>query len=259
MWQGFCCRFTSQRLISCVCILAIFVILGVFFQLFSISNEEYSDSTLLIDNSFAGSALRLSRRRARERAADSHDEKPEYASLQKQARDDAAIRRSAAAAAALTALKASDDNSIQIRSKRKLARLKHQRLSTVSKLLSAPLTTSSLEDTSGSIIISNLATIIAAQDESIKALVSVGNESQIRTLNVRKTAPARLLPLENQSPWGISLNTQGTEIVHPDVGLACGSDELKGDGKLDVSSASICLLLVVALSVVVQMFVNVLK
>jgi hypothetical protein len=234
-WQGFCCRFTSQRLISCVCILAIFVILGVFFQLFSISNEDNSNSTLLIDNSFAGSALRLSRRRARERAADSHDEKPEYASLQKQARDDAAIRRSAAAAAALTASKASDDSSIQIRSKRKLARLKHQRLSIVSKLLSAPITTSSLEDTSGSIIISNLATIIAAQDESIKVLVSVGNESQIRTLNVRKTAPARLLALENQSPWGRAIGfghyTQETEIVHPDVGLACGSDELNGDGK----------------------------
>ena len=77
----------------------------------------------------------------------------------------------------------------------------------------------------------SLSTNIAAQDESIKTLVSVGNESQIRTLNVCKTAPARLLPLENQSPWSISLNTQGTEIVHPDVGLACGSDELNGDGK----------------------------
>ena len=88
-----CCRFTSQRLIACVCVLAIFVLIGAFVQLLALSNESSESGSSSIDNSFASSALRLSRRRARERAADSHDEKQEYESLQKQARDEASQRR----------------------------------------------------------------------------------------------------------------------------------------------------------------------
>jgi hypothetical protein len=222
-----CCRFTSQRLIACVCILSIFVLIGVFVQLI-VLNQSTEESSSSIDNSFASSALRLSRRRARERAVDSHDEKPEYASLQKQARDEAAQRRNAVAAAK-AATAAGDEKAP---GKRKLVNLKHQRLSPVTKLLLSPLATSS---DGGSFDKSTLDTILEAQDESIRVLVSVGNESQVRTLNLRRTAPARLLPIETQSSWGRSIGyghlSSETNIIHPDVGRSCGSDELNGDGK----------------------------
>lgn len=224
-----CCRFTSQRLIACVCVLAIFVLIGAFVQLLALSNESSESGSSSIDNSFASSALRLSRRRARERAADSHDEKQEYESLQKQARDEASQRRNAAAAAKAASAAGGGEGASK---KRKLVNLMHQRLSPVTKLLLAPLASSS---EGGSFDKATLETIVEAQDESIRVLISIGNESQVRTLNLRKTAPARLLSIEKQSSWGRFIgyghSTSETEIIHPDVGRSCGSDELNGDGK----------------------------
>jgi hypothetical protein len=235
-----CCRFTSQRLIACVCVLAIFVLIGAFVQLLALSNETSESGSSSIDNSFASSALRLSRRRARERAADSHDEKQEYESLQKQARDEASQRRNAAAAAKAASAAGGGEGASK---KRKLVNLKHQRLSPVTKLLLAPLASSS---EGGSFDKATLETIVEAQDESMRVLISIGNESQVRTLNLRKTAPARLLSIEKQSSWGRFIgyghSTSETEIIHPDVGRSCGSDEL-----------NICLLLVEVLNVAALM------